>query len=344
MKGEYAMNSEYGMNTHGGNLDQWQKKFPTAQQPWLDLSTGICPWPYPLDCVELAQPLSELPSQRVHQRCVESMAAAFNNRPTNILPVPGTEIAIRLLPHLLETNLIVSPPTYGDYVTAWQACGRQIVSVENPLLAPEVTQTGFTTIICNPNNPDGRVLKRHEIESLYKKIHAAGNWLIIDEAYGELLEADSVACLAGRPNLVVLRSLGKFYGLPGLRLGAVLAEPAFLKQFDRWFGHWSVSTLALSLGGEIYNDVNWRAENRQRLNLSANRVVQKLTALNIQVAGHSDLFIALLHEDAALVWQRLMASGIYTRRFDQYPKLLRIGLPPDIDSEERLEKQLAASL
>lgn len=324
------------MTAHGGNLDQWQASFPEAEQPWLDLSTGICPWPYPIDPAMLASHMHALPTANLHDQCVASMASAFDCHAANILPVPGTEMVIRLLPHLLQSNLIVSPPTYGDYADAWQACDQQVIAASDLMAAAEVTQPGFTTVLCNPNNPDGRVFRKAEVDALFQRVSGSENCLVVDEAYGELLMGDSMANLAGIPNLVVLRSLGKFYGLPGLRLGAVLAGAEFLDRLKQRLGHWSVSSLALASGAVVYGDVAWRSDNRARLKQSVDRMLEELTALNIEVGGHTDLFFTLIASNAPLLWRRLMSSGIYTRCFDGAPELLRIGIPVDSESEQRL--------
>lgn len=313
--------------SHGGSLDQWLKHYPDTQEPWIDLSTGVSPWPYPICGQTLAQSLQKLPEQVQIDACRAAMADAFGCGFDNVLPVAGTELMINMLPDLLRMPLVVDPLTYPDYRRAWDAAGLGVT-----LMSGNVSEN-HCRVVCNPNNPDGRVITRTE---LLAAMESSGSWLVVDEAYGELQPEHSLTRDAGRENLIVLRSFGKFYGLPGLRLGAVLAPSAILELLRQRLGHWHVSSLSLEVGAQAYRDRRWQQEHRSRLRETAAAVVEELRALGIQLQGYTDLFFLLSIPNAHALWDHLMKAGIYTRHFAEHPSLLRIGLPADAHQHQRL--------
>ena len=142
-----------------------------------------------------------------------------------------------------------------------------------------------------------------------------------------------------------MRSFGKFFGLPGLRLGALIAPQDTLETVRRCLGIWSVSGPALAAGAQAYRDSGWQQETRHRLATARTRLDAVLDAAGLRVAGGVDLFRFVGVDDANSVWHRLAGCGISVRRFDWgRNRLLRIGLPPDADAEARLAQGATRSL
>ena len=113
-------------------------------------------------------------------------------------------------------------------------------------------------VVVNPNNPDGaRILPDHLIE-LAKRSAARDSWLVVDEAFVEVAPELSVISSLDAPKsldrLVVLRSFGKFYGLPGLRLGFAAARPDVAERLRRRQGEWPVGADAIAAGLQAYPD------------------------------------------------------------------------------------------
>ncbi len=318
---------------HGGNLDQLACHYPNAPQPWLDLSTGISPWSYPVESACLSRAVHQLPSAAALEGCMEAMAFTFGCSTSAVLPTPGTELVIRLLPQLLPGALVVSPPTYGDYETAWRQTGAEVIAVGDVTAAPA---SAAAIVVCNPNNPDGRCLERATLESIYQQTLKRNQWLIVDEAYGELQPASSIADLAGSEKLIVLRSVGKFYGLPGLRLGALLGPSDVLDWYRGILGYWSVSSLALEVGQRLYRDKQWRDQHAQRLSAAARTTREGFARAGVALAGSTDLFFSFKPPEQKALWRSLMQNGIYTRLLDASCGLIRCGLPADEEDLERL--------
>lgn len=323
---------------HGGALDRVAIRFPAAPLPWIDLSTGINPWAWPVDRVD-PDSLHRLPTHGDMDRCRTAMAEAFAAPASALTLVPGTEVAIRLLPQILDARRVaVLSPSYGDHAETWNAAGAELVATADPL---NHADNADVVVLCNPNNPDGRCFDAGVLADARERLARRGGWLIVDEAYADLDPARSLAPLAGLPGLVILRSTGKFFGLPGLRLGAVLGPPALAAALERLLGVWRISGPALAIGTQAYADFNWQQSMRERLAAARARLDASFEAGGRRVVGGTDLFRYVEVNDAHATWRHLCEHGIYTRRFDWTRSHLRVGLPGTPEAEARLASALS---
>ena len=209
---------------HGGGLMRAAAAYPDPPRPWLDLSTGINPEPWRGARAAEAE-LNRLPDPGALQALETAAASAFGCAPQRTAATAGAEAAIRLLPLLLGVRSVeIVGPTYGAHAEAWRAAG-----VATRLIAPDqaATSQAGVLVIVNPNNPDGRLTRRADLIAMARERSAAGRWLVVDESFADFEGPErNAAPLLPRPDLLVLRSFGKSYGLAGLRLGFALAEPA----------------------------------------------------------------------------------------------------------------------
>lgn len=194
---------------HGGALDEMRRMFPSAPLPWIDLSTGINPWPYastPIDPDLLAR----LPLRADDEACRGAMAEAWGAASAAISLSPGSELLIRLLPTVIAAKRIaILTPTYGDHAHVWRRAGAEIIETDDPL---QFAGTADAVVICHPNNPDGRAFAPSDLRAAHARLRDRGGLLIIDEAYADLEPGLSLAPQGGAEGLIVLRSFGKFFG------------------------------------------------------------------------------------------------------------------------------------
>ncbi|MEM9172268.1 MAG: threonine-phosphate decarboxylase CobD [Pseudomonadota bacterium] len=323
---------------HGGVLDQVTAQFPDAPEPWIDLSTGINPWPWPVERIDPVV-LHRLPTQHDMDQCRIAMAYSINAPESAMTLVPGTELAIRLLPMLLPAKrVVVLSPTYGDHAESWQAAGATVLTSSDPLAHLDDADA---VVLCHPNNPDGRCFDLTTLLEAHAQLSRRNAWLIVDEAYAELDQHLSLAAYGGHPNLIVLRSTGKFFGLPGIRLGAVLAPPELSQSLNTLLGVWPMSGAALAIGSQAYRDLDWQEACRLRLAEARVHLDKMLAAHNITVSGGTDLFRFVAFDDAHARWHSLCQQGIYTRRFNWSRTHLRFGLPATIEAQSRLAQALS---
>jgi len=302
---------------HGGRLGAARTAWPNAPTPWLDLSTGINPHPYPVP-VLASEAWSRLPDPE-SLRALERVAArAFGVAdPARVVAAAGSEALIRLLPRLLTAaRVAISARTYGGHADAWKVAGAEVVDARN--------STADLRVLVNPDNPSGQALPPNQVLALTDRP------LVIDEAFVEVDPALSVAPLAGAPGrerLVVLRSLGKFHGLAGARLGFLVAEPALAARARRAQGDWPVSGPAIAAGLAAYADTAWAAKTRLRLAQDAARLDTLLRQAGFEIVGGTTLFRLVRAADAPRRFEALARAGILTRPFPWDETLIRFGLP-----------------
>ncbi|MDT0577104.1 threonine-phosphate decarboxylase CobD [Croceicoccus sp. F390] len=331
------MNDPSLLQGHGGQIDAMAAAFPNAPLPWVDLSTGINPFSYPLPPIS-REAWATLPTARDRERCEVAMAAAFGCDRAHCRAVPGTELVIRQLPTILSgRRVVVRSRSYADHAVSWSAAGAEVNAVDDPL---DHLDHADVVVLVNPNNPDGMRWPIERIEGARAELASRGGWLIVDEAYADLEPALSVSSMAGREGLVVLRSFGKFFGLAGVRLGAALGPPVMLSEITDRLGSWDVSGPALSLGAHAYSNLQWHDAARARLRTACKDLSCLIAKVGIEELGGTDLFRFVRVPDADKVWKVLANRGIAVRRFREDSRHLRIGLP-DFDALIRLADVLS---
>ena len=322
--------------THGGDLAAARKAAPHWRGPWIDLSTGINPWPYPLpplaDEVWHRLPDGDL----VEVACAAARAHYGAPNGAAVVPAPGSQAIIQWLPRLRPPGRVaVCGPTYGEHAHCWRLAGHEVVTVE------EFSAEADVVVVTNPNNPDGRVIATDLLRDMAARLAERGGWLVVDEAFADLQPDCSLAPFADASGICVLRSLGKFFGLAGLRLGFAVTGAEIGDALRSALGPWAVGGPALATGAAALGDRAWIDATRDRLTAAAAELRGTLTANGFNVVGGTDLFQLAAHDDAKAVFDRLLQNGILVRNFPDRPGLLRFGLPADVAESDRLARVLA---
>lgn len=323
---------------HGGDLDAARRLFPGAPEPFLDLSTGINPNPYPIP--ELPpEKFARLPDRNSLAR-LSSCAAAFYGAPSesNVVPAPGTQILVSLIAAVAKPGrAAVLGPTYAEHARAAAASGYDVASVGS------LDDLGGAdlAVVVNPNNPDGRIVSSEDLRALASELRKHGGTLVVDEAFMEVgpLE-ESFAPYVEETNVFVLRSFGKFFGLAGLRLGFALAASEKAARLRAGLGPWPVSGPALAIGSQALSDAQWIERTCQALGQAAQRLDPLLAGAGLEPVGGTPLFRLVRSADAPRIFERLGRAGILVRRFEHEPAWLRFGIPGIEQDRQRLEAAL----
>lgn len=326
---------------HGGNLAKARALFPEAPEPWIDLSTGINPYSYPHSPIP-GNVFARLPEPSSLEE-LKVIAARAYGAPSagHVAAGPGTQILLPIVAGLLagqgadRHGAAIFSPTYAEHARAAKMAGFDVVETVDPDRLAEAK----LAVIVNPNNPTGRIVGRAELLALAAVMRAKGGLLVVDEAFNDVSEAESVAGMVDDGGLLVLRSFGKFYGMAGLRLGFALSTPDVIRVIEERLGPWAVSGPALYVAGEALADVAWQEQMRDRLKSDADRLDALLSAARISVFGGTSLFRLVRDPRAQDLYQHLGRYGVMTRRFAERPDDLRIGLPGERDWP-RLEEAL----
>jgi cobalamin biosynthetic protein CobC len=324
------------MLEHGGKLRRAARQYNIAETDWLDLSTGINPngWPVPVVSNEIWQRLPQ-DDDELH------IAAQTYYGTSQLLAVAGSQAAIQTLPMLRPPSQVaLVAPSYAEHAHAWQRHGHQVISVP----ATGVLQAGMSAqvvVIVNPNNPTGKLFSRDELLGLHANMAARGGWLVVDEAFMDTTPEHSLASDCPSPGLIVLRSLGKFFGLAGARVGFVLAEENILQPLAELLGPWPIAAPSRHAATLALRDMAWQNATRKALPLAAQRLIDLLSAHGLSPTGGTSLFQWVCCADAASVHEQLARQGILTRLFD-VPSSVRFGLPRNETQWARLAEVLKA--
>ncbi len=322
------------MLEHGGRLRAAARRYGIPLSDWLDLSTGINPtgWPVPALPPECWQRLPE------DGDGLEAAAAAcYGNE--RLLPLPGSQAAIMALPELFpKAHAAFVAPIYREHPHAWAVAGHRCL--ERPSLAAALASDAPVVVLCNPNNPTGEVHSHEALLVAAGELGRRGGWLVVDEAFADPLPGQALAPLAGSaeaPNLVVLRSLGKFFGLAGARVGFAFGAPQLLARLAERIGPWAVSGPAREAARLALADSAWQRQARERLASASARLGELLAPLG--AATVTSLFVALRSGRADELAEFLARRAILVRRFDGLD-LLRFGLPGNDAAWQRLSAAL----
>jgi cobalamin biosynthetic protein CobC len=323
---------------HGGNINAARAVFPEAPEPWIDLSTGINPVPYPVGVVAPSA-WTRLPEPTECAVLEAAAGAAYGAKPsTGIVAAPGTQSLIQWLPRLWPAQRVgVLGFTYGEHETCWQAAGADVTSVTE---LADLARLDIGVVV-NPNNPDGRIVPPNQLAEIAGVLDRRGGRLIVDEAFMDVSGRQSslVPCLPAA-GAVVLRSFGKAYGLAGLRLGFAVARPEDCALLRSAMGPWPVSGPAIAIGRRALEDATWLAETIARLDVEAARLDRLLQSAGCGIAGGTRLFRLAELPGAEGLFERLCQAGILCRPFRSKSDWLRFGIPHSPEQWRRLEAAL----
>jgi len=312
------------MLEHGGRLGAAAARWGIPRAQWLDLSTGISPWSW---AAERAPVLGPDAWQRLPEDddALPTAAAAYYGAPA--LPVAGSQAAIQALPQLRAPGRVgVLAGSYAEHALCWQRAGHAVV----PLTAATIdaaVDTLDVLLLVHPDNPSGLVHSRVKLLDWHARLAARGGWLIVDEAFVDATPEQSLADETHRAGLVVLRSLGKFFGLAGARVGFVLAETGLRAALAEQLGPWTIAGPARQIATLALQDRDWQAQQRLRLQHASERLSALLAQAGLQADAGCALFQWLRSERAVTLHEALAAQGILTRLYRGDVPSLRFGLP-----------------
>lgn len=317
------------MLEHGGNLSLAAAQYGIPLENWLDLSTGINPNGYPVPEIPAAiwqrLPLDD-------DGLTEAACAYFGCR--NALPSAGSQAAIQILPKLRPACKVAMPSLmYREHAHAWQRYGHQI-STFTDLQDDRILNTADVVLLCNPNNPTASSFTAADLLKLHAKLQARGGWLIVDEAFMDATPQNSIAQHTHLEGLFVLRSLGKFFGLAGARVGFLLATPQWLSKAQEELGPWSLSGPSRFVAKQALSDVTWQQNTRNQLAAADQRLAALLTENGLAPRAGTALFQFVPTNKAKLFQHQLAKQGVWVRYFPE-ASALRFGLPGE-KSWERL--------
>ena len=198
-------------------------------------------------------------------------------------------------------------------------------------------------LLNNPHNPTGQAVLKTELLPLLEQYAQ----VVVDEAFMEFLPDQSRYSLAGEieryPNLVVLRSLTKFYSIPGLRLGYVIAHPDWISQWQSWRDPWSVNALALVAGIAALEDEAFQAQTHQWLAAAMPNFYRGLAAISglDPLPSAANFMLVRCDVSAVKLQQQLLKQRILIRDCISFSELgegyFRVAVKAEVDNDRLLQ-------
>ncbi|MES0882195.1 threonine-phosphate decarboxylase CobD [Roseibium sp. SCP14] len=325
---------------HGGDLTLAIERFGGMQDSWLDLSTGINPHSYPIPQDISLKSWTALPTKGAEERLI-SAARHVYRVPDNLglVAAPGTQLLLSLLPLILpEGPVALTSPTYSSHKAAWTREGRAPVELSSIYALPADAKV---VLLVNPNNPDGQLIDVKSLLEIARTLTERGGYLVVDEAFADVIPGASLLSHISNENVLVLRSFGKYFGLAGLRLGFLAGPHAITRRVSDLLECWCLSGLALEIGTRALRDKNWQDQMTRQLIEEMADLTVLLSQRELSVFGGTPLYALAGLRNAKGLHEALARRHIWTRIFDYAPTWIRFGLPGSPENLERLSDALA---
>nr|VFK56960.1 MAG: adenosylcobyric acid synthase (glutamine-hydrolysing) [Candidatus Kentron sp. TUN]VFK64493.1 MAG: adenosylcobyric acid synthase (glutamine-hydrolysing) [Candidatus Kentron sp. TUN] len=336
---------------HGGHVRNLARVAGCKVEELLDFSANINPLGPP-DC--LRQVISRHLGTLIHypdphcQALRKAIASEFSLPVTRVVCGNGSTEILYALPYAFSKNLhithaIIPVPSYIDYITAVTRAGLGITTIA---LDPEREFSidwqqverklvgGEMVIVGQPGNPSGAMFDPDELLAISDR-HLS-TLFVVDEAFADFVVGYESLALFERPNIIVLRSMTKFYGIPGLRLGYALASDQIIRRISEILPPWSVGSLAQAVGVAVLGNQTYADKTRTEVSRLREQLHRGLSDLEEDIVVFPSVANYLLVRlgksslSAVALARKLLVHRIAIRVCDNYE-----GLNNENSNEER---------
>lgn len=242
-------------------------------------------------------------------------------------------------------EVVLAVPTFSMYESRTRVCGgvpvlvpmRDDLSLDVAALLSKVTERTKLVFLCSPNNPTGRRVE----SSVLHRVLRLGIPVVVDEAYIEFgdMSRSVATMIASTPNLIVMRTFSKAYGLAGMRVGYALAAAAVSRLIHRVKLPWNVSSVAIAAALAVTEDVDENKKNQQKFRSERQWLASELSRLSgVECFDSEGNFLLLdIHETgygAEALVQAMLREGVFIRALGSHHLRrgwvrITIGLPEE---------------
>jgi|UniRef100_A0A7V6A4G7 threonine-phosphate decarboxylase len=318
-----------GTPPHGGDVYHLARSLGVRLEDLLDFSANINPLGYPAGVPAAVQAALANLVHYPDRRCFElrgDLAAYHGCSSDEILVGNGsTELIYLVVRALQPARALIVAPAFSEYQEALKAASVPFafhLTSEADLFSleqlPEAPGTELV-FLANPASPSGALLSPERLLPWLEAWDAAGTYVALDEAFIDFAEEASLKTSLKRfPRLIIMRSFTKFFAIPGLRLGYLLAAPELVESFAAMQEPWSVSSLAQAVGRACLQDRDYMTRSRALVREERQHLFQGLQALPGVTAfpGQANYLLAKLTLPgwtARTLRERLLPRGIIIR-------------------------------
>ncbi len=348
---------------HGGNIESVAEKYNLVIDNIIDFSANINFVGAPPDVygklkeeLEKITRYPEVDSETLKKK----LAKKYGFEKENYIIGNGAVELIYILVELLKPKKsLVYAPTFSEYQKALQTVNSQIhyhyLKKENKFklqikeLKKELTDEIDLFFLCNPNNPTGNFISKDTVKQILEHNKKHNIFTVIDEAFVDFMgrNISAISLLKKYNNLFILRSLTKFFAIPGLRLGFGIGKPKLIEKMHEYKDPWNVNVLAQKAGEIILNQDEYikltkKAIYKEKLFLY--NELKRFKNIEIYYPNANYIFIDLDNSEFSSkeVYKKLAQEGILIRNCSNYEGLdenyIRIAVKNRKDNQKLLEK------
>jgi threonine-phosphate decarboxylase len=280
---------------HGGNVSEIAREYGIGEESIIDFSANINPLGYPPGLKEAV--MSDFDSilnyPDIDSYKLAAALSAYHGVPRESIVVGnGSTEFMYLLPTVFRPKkaLIVSP-AFSEYERGLKIAGVDIsyfsadrdrgFSLDVSGLCAHIREGYDMVYLCNPANPTGILTEKDDLLRVIETAGRTGAICIIDEAFIDFVEEASVKEETGRfDSLIVMRSMTKFFGIPGLRVGYLIAAPPFIETIGAMKTPWTVNSLAQRAAVTALADSDYIEASRRLVQLEREYLKDALGAVS----------------------------------------------------------------
>jgi threonine-phosphate decarboxylase len=329
------------MSEHGGNIYEIERHHKINKNEIIDFSSNINPLGVSalvkkeiidnLDCI------TRYPDPDYFE-LKTSMSAYYNIDFERLIPGNGgTELIFLCARVLKPRNVLIISPTFMEYEIAFSGNGSKInyfrleerddFRLDSVKLKHELRKKYDLLVVCNPNNPTGNFIGLEEIEDIVNSCKANNTDVLIDESFIDFIRdsgrLSSVNFINNYPNILILKSLTKYFAIPGLRLGfLVVSDKALWKKLDRSREPWTINALSEIAGINIFKDTEYIEKSRKYITGEKQYLLDNINAnsrLKVFESSVNFLLIKLLNNlTADALSRRLINDKILIRNASNF--------------------------
>ncbi len=263
--------------------------------------------------------------------------------PTELFVGHGSNEIIELLIRTFtqaDDQALICKGSFLIYKVALQSHGREFFEVpmreghryDLEAMAAQLTSRTRIIFLANPDNPTGTAFSRAELERFLGRVPPE-TLVVLDEAYFEYVDwadyPNGLAYFRKVPNLIVLRTYSKIYGLAGVRLGYGIMHPQLTHYLQRTRMPFNLSSMAQAAGIAALDDVEHLRSTRETTQRGLKYLTRELVRLGVTVPqSHANFVFADFGRPAGPIYEQLLRRGVITRPLPGYgfPNALRISV------------------
>lgn len=272
-----------------------------------------------------------------------------------ILGNGATELIYLFARAIKPKKVLIIQPTFNEYKRAFKLNEATVVNYINKweddfdididsLILKIRNEKPEVLVLCNPNNPTGGHIKLNKLKIILEELNKINSYMLLDESFIDFSEYESLKLLINNYNIFILRSMTKYYAIPGLRLGFGIGNKKMVDLLNGYKEPWTINSLSLSIVESLLNDFEYMNKTREWYEKEKRYLYQEIKKLDKIKIFESDtnFFICKLENNKSKELNDfLLNRKIHIRTTEDFIGLddtfFRIAVKNRYDNEKLLE-------